>query len=308
MIISASRRTDIPSLYSEWFLNRLREGYALIRNPRNPHRLGRVALSPDKVDCIVFWTKKPLPMFDALGAIDRMGYKYYFEFTVTPYDRRIERNIPPKERLVEMFSRLSDKIGPNRVDWRYDPIIINENFSAAYHLEHFEEMCDALHAKTTRCIFSFVDQYRHVKGVHCVQGDDILTIAEGFSRIAKKFGLPLCTCAETIDLEQFGITHAACIDRKKIESIIGTAIEAKKDDGQRPACGCIASVDIGAYDTCSHGCVYCYATTNEGLATRRVQAHDPRSPLLTGLPNGDELITDRTSGSQKVQQFTLFPM
>ncbi len=306
MIISASRRTDIPAFYSQWFMNRLKEGYALIQNPRNPQRLGRVSLSPDKVDCIIFWTKNPLPLFSALDAIDRMGYKYYFEFTLTPYDRQIERNLPPKERLVEIFSRLSDQLGPNRVDWRYDPVLINENFPAEYHLERFEKLCTALHTKTTRCIFSFADQYRHVKGISSIQAEDILTVAKGFARIAEKFGLPLCTCAETINLEPFGITHAACIDKRKIESMIGAAIEAKKDTGQRPACGCIASVDIGAYDTCAHGCSYCYATTSQGLVARRMHAHDPLSPLLTGFPKGDELITDRTTCSQKIQQFTLF--
>lgn len=297
MIISASRRTDIPAFYSEWFLNRLGEGFALVQNPRNPHRLGRVELSPDKVDCIIFWTKNPLPMFGMLDAIERMGYKYYFEFTLTPYGRSTERNLPPKERL-----------GPNRVDWRYDPVLITHDFPVAYHLEQFEKLCGVLHSKTGRCILSFVDQYSHVKDIPDVHGDAILAVAEGFSRIAKKYGLPLLTCAEAVDLEQFGIAHAACIDKRKIESIIGTAIEAKKDEGQRPACGCIASVDIGAYDTCPHGCVYCYATTSAGLVARRMRAHAPESPLLAGFPKGDELITDRTTRSQKLQQLTLLPI
>lgn len=306
MIISASRRTDIPSFYSAWFLHRLKEGYALILNPRNPQRLGRVSLSPDKVDCITFWTKNPQPMFEALDSIDRMGYKYYFEFTLTPYDRRIERNLPPKEGLVEIFSRLSDRLGPNRVDWRYDPVLLNEQFPLDYHLERFEKLCSVLHSKTSRCIFSFADPYRHVKGIHGTDDTAMLALAEGFARIAQTFSLPLCTCAEGLGLEQFGISHAACIDRKKIESILGTAIEAKKDSGQRPACGCIASVDIGAYDTCSHGCSYCYATTNEGFVARRMQAHVPESPLLTGFPRGDEVVTDRTGPSQKIRQASLF--
>jgi hypothetical protein len=314
MIISASRRTDIPAFYSEWFVNRLRDGYALIQNPRNPHRLGRVELAPDKVDCIVFWTKNPLPMLggpgapDTLGTLDRMGYKYYFEFTLTPYGRSTERNLPPKERLVETFQRLSERIGPNRVDWRYDPVLITHDFPVAYHLEQFEKLCDVLYSKTKRCVLSFVDQYRHLKDVPGIQSDAILAVAEGFSRIAEKYSLPLLTCAEAVYLEQFSIAHAACIDKRKIESILGTAIEAKKDEGQRPACGCIASVDIGAYDTCPHGCAYCYATTSAGLVARRVRDHAPESPLLTGFPRGDELITDRTTGSQKLQQLTLIPI
>ena len=308
MIISASRRTDIPSFYAEWFLNRLREGYALIRNPRDPQKLARVKLSPDRVDCIIFWTKNPLPMFGVLDTLDRMGYKYYFEFTLTPYDRRLERNLPPKEQLMETFHRLSDKIGPNRVDWRYDPVLVDENFPVSYHLEHFEKMCASLQSKTKRCIISFVDQYRHIKNIPYMHDGDIRIIAEGFSGITQKINLPLCACAETVNLEQFGITHAACIDGKKIESILGAPVEAKKDAGQRPACGCIAGVDIGAYNTCAHGCAYCYATTNESLVARRMSAHDPQSPLLTGFPKGDERIADRVSCSQKVRQLPLFPI
>lgn len=306
MIISASRRTDIPAFYAEWFLNRLQAGFVLVRNPRNPQQLGRVELSPDKVDCLVFWTKNPLPMLAALDAIDRLGYKYYFEFTLTPYDRQIERNLPAKEQLAEVFRKLSDRLGANRVDWRYDPILLQGNFSIAAHLEHFAKLCEALHSKTRRCILSFVDQYRHVKDIPAIQAENILVLAEGFSRIAQKYDLALLSCAETIALEQFGIAHAACIDKLKIESIIGTAIKAKKDAGQRPACGCIESVDIGAYDTCSHGCSYCYATTNADLVARKMRAHSPHSPLLTGFPDGDEPVTDRTSGSQKVRQLSLF--
>lgn len=132
MIISASRRSDIPCYYSEWFLNRLKAGYALIPNPRNANRLGRAELSPRNVDCIVFWTKNPAPMMNRLPLIEAMGYAYYFEFTVTAYGRETERNLPEKETVIDTFKRLSDKVGPKGVDWRFDPILKNEKFSPSW--------------------------------------------------------------------------------------------------------------------------------------------------------------------------------
>lgn len=307
MILSVSRRTDIPAYYSEWFLNRLKEKYVLIANPYNSDRLGRVELSPDSVDCIVFWTKNPAPMLGKLDAIEEMGYSFYFQFTLTPYGRDVERNLPPKGELLQTFQNLSRRIGPERVVWRYDPVMITETFSIAWHLERFQELCDKLYGVTSRCIFSFIDPYAHIGNeFHGMSREEMLAVAQGFSKIATEYQLPLFTCAEEIDLSRFQIGHSACIDRKLIEQITGCPIKAKKDTGQRPACGCIESVDIGAYDTCPNGCVYCYATSSEKAMQRRVRAHDPFSPMLTGIPRGDELITDRTTPSQKILQLSLF--
>jgi Domain of unknown function (DUF1848). len=307
MIISASRRTDIPAYYSEWFLNRLKERYVLIPNPRNADRLGRVELSPDNVDCIVFWTKNPAPMLDRLDTIEKMGYPFYFQFTLTPYGRELEPNLPPKSELLQTFLELSRRIGPERVVWRYDPVLITGHCSVAWHLERFRELCGELHDATRCCVFSFIDPYAHIgKEFHGMSRGEMLAVAESFSEIAADYPLSLFTCAEEIDLSRFGIGHSACIDQKLIERIIGCPIWAKKDAGQRAACGCIESVDIGAYNTCPNGCAYCYATTSENTVRRRIRAHDPTSPLLAGVPRGDELITDRTAPSQKLPQLSLF--
>ena len=134
----------------------------------------------------------------------------------------------------------------------------------------------------------------------------MLEIAAAVSEIAAEYRLPVFTCAEEINLSGLGIGHSSCIDREKVEWLIGAPITAKKDMGQRPACGCIESVDVGAYDTCGNGCAYCYAVTGEKTLRRRMREHDPRSPLLTGWPKGTELITDRTGSSQKIDQLSLF--
>ncbi|MDF2500255.1 MAG: hypothetical protein K0Q77_969 [Anaerosporomusa subterranea] len=311
MIISASRRTDIPAFYSEWFIKRLREGFAYIKNPRNSQRIASVQLNADVVDCIVFWTKNTQPMLSQLDTIDTMGYPYYFQFTITPYDEQVEKGLPAKSEIMETFKRLSDKIGRHRVVWRYDPIIVNEQLSVQYHFDMFGKMCDILGGYTNKCTFSFIDLYakmqKSAKGIvdSEVNTLNINQIAQGFSAIAKGHSLELATCSELIDLSSYGIAHASCIDQAMIEDVIGCSIRAKKDTNQRLDCACMDSIDIGAYDCCSHGCVYCYATTSENLVRKNRQLHESDSPMLIGHPAGDEIMTTREAKSLKVMQMSL---
>lgn len=307
MIISASRRTDIPAFYSEWFFRRLNEGCVLIPNPRNPRRLGRVNLSPDNVDCIVFWSKNPRPMIDRWEQLDAMGYPFYVQFTLTPYGKDIERNLPSKEQLIRDFIQLSEKIGAQRLVWRYDPIFIDKDHPVSWHIEQFSRMCHELQSHTCRCIISFMDVYRNNRTrFHNMTQEEMRQVALGLSQVAKRYRLPLFTCAEEIDLSAYDIQHASCVDRGLIGQIAGCPIDAKKDAGQRASCGCIASVDIGAYDTCGNGCAYCYATFSQSRVLQRMATHDPAAPMLTGWPTGDETITDRTAPSQKISQLSLF--
>jgi len=307
MIISASRRTDIPAFYSEWFFNRLNEGYVLAANPYDANRLGRVALSPKNIDCIVFWTKDPGAMLDKFGELDSMGYHYYVHFTLTPYGKDVEPGLPPKPELIRTFREMSDRIGSLRSVWRYDPVVVDDEHSVEWHLDCFADMCEALQNYTERCFLSFVDPYKSIeKKFRTVTEDEIIEIASGFSEVAKRHGIELFTCAENTDLAQYGIGRGACVDHKLIEKIIGHDIDAKKDENQRDACNCIESVDIGAYDTCPHGCTYCYATSNRKNVLRRIVAHDPDSPMISGRPNGSETITDRTRPSQKIVRLSSF--
>jgi hypothetical protein len=312
MIISASRRTDIPGFYSEWFLNRLQEGYVLVKNPRNPNRYSRVNLSPDAVDCIVFWTKNPKPMLDKLDTIEKMGYPFYFQFTLTPYDEHVEKRLPPKAEIMETFKKLSSKIGPHRMVWRYDPVLVNQEFTVEYHLDTFGKMADVLGDYTDRCIFSFIDLYANARkrsqGIADVEVNEVnmSRIAEGFSKIARNNQMMLSTCTETIDLSQYGITHASCIDKGMIEKIIDFPIQAKKDTNQRATCGCIESVDIGSYDSCAYGCVYCYATTSQEVVLNNMRRHDKQSSTLIGEPNPSDIITDREVKTLKISQLSLF--
>ena len=163
MILSASRRTDIPAFYADWFLNRLREGYVLVRNPMNYHQVSKVRLAPENVDCIVFWTKNPSHFIEKLPEIDNLGYRYYFQFTLNPYDRSIEENLPDKNVLVETFLRLSDQCGPEKVIWRYDPIFVGDDYPVDYHAEQFARLANRLEGYTEKCIFSFLDPYAKIQ-------------------------------------------------------------------------------------------------------------------------------------------------
>ena len=220
MFISASRRTDIPSHYSEWFMNRIRAGFVLVRNPVNPRQVSRVSLSPDVVDGIVFWTKNPIPMLDRLDGLS--GYMYCFQFTLNAYGADTERGIPSKNaQLVDAFRRLSDKIGPERVLWRYDPMFVSGKYTVEYHLKYFEALARRLAGYTGQCTMSFLDVYgntaRNMAPLHARTPSDTerALLAAGLAEIAASYGLRLRSCAEPDSLRRYGIEPASCVDCQK---------------------------------------------------------------------------------------------
>jgi DNA repair photolyase len=301
MILSASRRTDIPAYYCEWFFNRLREGFVLVRNPMNVHQVSEITLMPDTVDCIVFWSKNPRPMLDKLHLLD--DYPFYFQFTLNSYTTDIETGLPRKSEIIETFKALSDKIGAHRVIWRYDPILLNQTYTIAYHAENFGKIARALKGYTEKVTISFIDFYakiaKNIKALHITQmnDDDKRHIAKDLSGIARENGFSMDTCAEDIDLSEFSIDHARCIDDRLIKRIINCNLKIEKDKTQRLTCGCVAAVDIGAYNSCPNGCLYCYANYN--AITKNRTNHNPLSPLLIGKLLPSDLCKKRNLSSHK---------
>lgn len=290
MIISASRRTDIPACYTEWFLNRIREGYAVVRNPMNSRQMRRVSLKPEDVDGIVFWTKNPLYLMERLDELK--DYPYYFQFTLTVYNRDIEPGIPDKKGvMIPAFKSLSDKIGSERIVWRYDPILISERYSVRFHVEAFKRMAGALCGSTDTCVISFLDTHRCMtkmsekQGIRPPAAEEQRAIVESFADTARKYGFALKTCCEAIDFSTYGVVRSACIDAERLEKISGRKLAINKDRNQRPGCGCTASVDIGVYSTCRNGCVYCYANRGDGMIMRNTEQYDAMSPVLCGRAN-----------------------
>lgn len=290
MIISASRRTDIPAFYSDWFMERIKDGFVLVRNPLNIHQVSKIKLTPDVVDFIVFWTKNPEPLLNKLDKLQ--DYNYYFQFTLNSYDTDIEEYVPNKGKYVlSTFKKLSDMIGKEKIIWRYDPILINDKYSIDYHLKNFEKLAKQLSGYTEKCTISFIDLYRktehNLKDVNIKPFDDttIRKIAKDLVCIAQNYNLKMDTCAEKIDLSDYGIEHAHCIDADLMEKLTNYQYCLNKDKNQRKECGCVESIDIGAYNTCKNGCKYCYANYNRQCVINNCAQQENNSELLCSKIN-----------------------
>lgn len=311
MILSVSRRTDIPAFYAEWFFQRIREGFLYVRNPMNPRQVSRIGLSPEVVDCIIFWSKNPAPMLERLDELRE--YPFYFQFTLTGYGRDIEPGLPDKRKeVIGTFQKLSEKVGKERVVWRYDPILVNGRYTIEYHLKAFEEIAGCLKGYTEKVVISFVDFYaktlRNTKDLYIksLSREEMREIAEGMAQIAKSCGLVIETCAEQINLQDVGIRHGSCIDKKRIEKIVGCSLSVEKDKNQREACGCCESIDVGAYNTCRNGCRYCYANYHEEQVRKCIACYDVDSPLLCGRIEPEERVTERKVRSFRNPQLSIF--
>ncbi len=294
MIVSVSRRTDIPAFYGEWFMNRLRDGFVLVRNPFRPDQVYRLGLDPVSVDAFVFWTRNAEPLIPHLDELDRMGYPYYFHYTLVHYPRVFEASSSSLSKKIEGFRKLSERVGPERIVWRYDPIVLSDRTDPRYHQDHFEEIAKALRGLTHRSIVSFLDIYRKTRKaldflerekdvrVVDVHQDEarIREICAFVAEVGRDCGLEVFSCAEASSLEDLGIRHGKCIDDELLNRLFGLNLSLARDKGQRKLCRCVESKDIGAYDTCPYGCIYCYANTNSKLAQRNFRKHNKHAPLL----------------------------
>lgn len=297
MILSVSRRTDIPAFYWEWFLNRVQAGFVDVRNPMNIHQVSRINIRPEVVDCIVFWTKNARNITPHLDQLRE--HCYYFQYTINPYNNLLEKNVPLKKEIIDNFKQLSDIISPNRVVWRYDPILLTNEIDINYHLHYYEELARRLQGYTKRCVISFVDLYKKTISntrklmMREPTENEMYILAQRISIIAKSYGIDVLSCSESIDLDAAGVKHGCCIDQNLIEDIVGYKIDVKKDMNQRKECGCIQSIDIGAYNTCLHACKYCYANFNNSRVQTYSKTHNPLSTLLVGELNNDDKVKER---------------
>ena len=291
MLISASRRTDIPAFHAEWMMNRLREGYVLVRNPYSAHQVSRVSLLSGTAEGIIFWTKDASNLLPHLNEIDGMGHKYMFQYTVTPYGRDIERQVD-KKRAMDAFLALAARLGPEKVIWRYDPILLGGGWTPERHIRLYEKLCGRMQGATKRCVISFVDLYAQLKRrepwIHAPDAEQMRLIARHIGEIARTNGMIPSACAEETDFTAEGIENRGCIDREDVSAMLGAPVRGGKDAGQRGGCRCVRSVDIGAYDTCGHGCAYCYARTGRGQAECSAD-----SPILGRPVSPEDRVTER---------------
>lgn len=310
MIVSASRRTDIPALYLPWLNRRLQEGFCLVRNPHNPHSISRVDLRPEAVDGMVLWTKNPIPLLQLPPALARIPF--YIQCTVTAYGQDLEPGLPPKPEILAAFRELAARLGPARLVWRYDPILFSAAYSLETHVARFADLAAQLEGCTDACIVSFLDSYRCTAraerdlGLYRPAPESAQALLRRLVPIARAHGMSVQACAEAADLSALGVERAHCVDPARFARLTGEALRVPRDRSQRPACGCAASVDIGAYDSCLHGCAYCYA--NHGRAVDRQTAlHDPDSPLLLGrVDPAVDVVREAPAPSYRTGQTGLF--
>ena len=308
MIINTGMRTDIPAFYSEWFMNRIREGFVLVRNPYCPERITRYELNTDVVDCLAFCTKDPAPMLKYLDELK--AYHQYWFVTITPYGKEIEPSVPPKEEVMQSFITLSRSVGIDCVGWRYDPIFIDRIYTPERHINDFELMCKTLSGHTKVCVISFIDLYEKVKRnfpqARTVTQQKRIALGRAFTDIGRRYGITIKACAEGNDLAPYGVDCGGCMTRQTFEKAIGSNIIVPKKRSQRAECACVLGTDIGAYDTCGHLCRYCYANYDHENVRRNMRLHDPDSPLLVGKVQAGEIIHQAVQESWIDRQLSFF--
>lgn len=297
MIISASRRTDVPGFYSEWLEKRLAAGHVLVRNPFNSAQVGRVSLAPEVVDGIVLWTKNPIPMLGRMGMLDR--HSWYMQYTLNAYGRGVERRLPDMADRIEAFRRLSRDFGAARMVWRYDPLFFGPEHTVEWHAEAFSRLAGQLAGCTDTVCTSFMHMYaktrRNTAGLKIHPGEPAqqLEVLGRMRMTAARNGMELRLCATPDIQEASGVPHAVCVDAARLSRISGVQLKEIRDPGQRKDCRCAPSVDIGAYDTCGHGCAYCYAAVTDRRACGGLAAHDPASEMLGGSLREGDVVTER---------------
>lgn len=308
MILHTGLRTDIPAFYTEWFVNRLKEGFVMVRNPYNPTQVTKYRITPDVVDVISFCTKNPAPFLPHMDMLKEYG-QYWF-VTITPYGKEIEPNVPDKQKVMESFKELSDKVGADCVGWRYDPVFVWGEYSVERHIEEFERMAGILSGYTHTCVISFIDLYqkvlRNFPEVKEVKRDERIRLAREFVRIGKKYGMSIKSCAEGSELEPYGVDCSGCMTVSVYEKAIDCSLKVPGKKGARAECGCLLGCDIGAYNTCGHLCRYCYANYDTRTVLDNRKKHDVKSPLLLGRPTKDDVIHEAKQESWKDMQLKLW--
>lgn len=309
MIINTGQRTDIPAFYPKWFMNRIREGYVLVRNPYYPNLVTKFLLNPDVVDVIGFCTKNPRPMFPYLDELKPFGQFWYV--SITGFGKDLEPNVPSIEQAIDDFKYLSGKVGKNAVGWRYTPIIVDGKYTKEYHIKTFRHIAEELDGKTTLVAFGFLDIYPKLEKNHPELKDcddqTKIEITKAFQEIAKEHGMELRLCSKEKWLGSYGVDIDGCMRVKDYERSIDGKLDVKqKMEARKSFCACYLSNDIGAYNSCLHLCKYCYANGSEATIRKNYAEHDDDSPLLLGHVKDDDKVREAKQVSFLDKRITLF--
>lgn len=282
MILQTGQRTDIPAFYAPWFINRLREGIVRVRNPYHPFQVTEYQFSPETIDCIAFTSKNPTPLWKYHEELS--AYRQYWHITITPYGKEIEPYVPPKERIIDVFQKISQTLGKKFIVWRYDPIIVTDTYTLDFHLQTFYQMAMQLRGFTQTVVMSFIDLYpkvvRNWPGIQRPSIDCQRILMKELIHIAHSMGMNVKTCGEQARFKDLGADTSGCFTKEEFEDIYGGQFILPPKQAARPNCACYLHGDIGVYDTCHHLCRYCYANTNPERVNQVTKHHSPESPFL----------------------------
>lgn len=307
MIINTGQRTDIPAFYSKWLVNRIKEGYVLVRNPYYPNLVTKYILDPKVVDVICFCTKNPKLMFPYLEVLSK--FRQFWHITITAFGKDLEPNVCHVDEVIDDFKYLSKRLGSNAVVWRYTPIIINNRYPKERHLKAFEYIADKLEGYTNTVVFGFLDLYDKLngKGLYDATDEDKIYIATNFLKIAKKHNMNLRLCSKEKWLKEYGIDVDGCIRLEDYEKAIGLKLTLKqKMQARKEYCSCLIANDIGSYNCCLHLCKYCYANSEPNSVLKNYQLHDENSPLLIGNIKPNDIIRTAKQESFIDNEINLF--
>lgn len=284
MIINTGLRTDIPAFFSKWFYNKIEDNSVCVRNPYYKKQIFSYELNSEVVDCLIFCTKNPKPMLSNLDKIN--DYNQLWFVTITPYEKEIEPNVPSVENVIKSFKKLSNHCGKDNIILRYDPIFIDEKYTLDYHINSFDKITSSLSDYTSEIVISFLDLYEKTKRNFPQAKEPIqeerLKIGQEFAKITKENDILLKTCVEGTELDKFGIDSSGCMTKEVIERATRSNLNIKVKKTRNGQCDCLLNNDIGEYNSCGHGCLYCYANSNKNLVKRNLKRHDPDSPILIG--------------------------
>ena len=309
MIINTGQRTDIPAFYSTWFINRIKSGYVLVRNPYNPNLVTKFILDPKVVDVIGFCTKNPHPMLKHLDLLKEYGQIWHI--TITAYSSDYEPNVPKIDDVINDFIYLSNKLGKNAIVWRYTPIIVDDKYTVKQHIETFRYIASKLHNYTNKVVFGFLDLYDKLvtnkPELKDASDSDKIILAKEFLKICQEYNLSLRLCSKEKWLKDYGIDINGCMRVEDYEQAINKNLIIKdKMEARKNYCACYLSNDIGAYNSCLHLCKYCYANGKEEYIRKNNSLHDPNSPLLIGNIKKDDVIKEAKQTSYIDDRLTLF--
>lgn len=302
MIVSVSRRTDIAAHYGDWFMNRIRDGYFYNVNPFNPKQIKGFSLAPYNVDALVFWTKNPQPMFKHLKTLEQMGYRSLFVYELNAYGETFEPGMPAVAERLRAFARLSDRLGKDKVIWKYAPIILSSQSDLNWHIEQFTNLANVLGRYTKRVMISFLKPTGNPEWQAMVQSGQLetadltnpqyyeilLDFTKSLKEIASRANLHLEVCCESVDLTPVGIEPGACVSAEYLNRVFGLNLQQQNETEGGEHCLCTQMVDMGLYECCPSLCTYCYANKNSTIVMKNYEAHSPTAPMLYEFRTSEE--------------------